>query len=63
MLAMVSQFSQRSDLPSFGHALNWIENLQDELRRDDEQSDDTLGESAQSDATPNIVEMASERAS
>jgi hypothetical protein len=63
MLAMVSQFSQRSDLPSFGHALNWIENLQDELRRDDEQSDDTLGESAQSDAAPSIVEMASERAS
>jgi hypothetical protein len=63
VLAMVSQYSGRDDLATYGHALGYIEGLQDELRRDDEPGDDTLGESAQSDAAPSIVEMASERAS
>ncbi len=63
MLAMVSQLSGRTDLQSYGHALGFIEGLQDELRRDDEPGDDALGEGAQPDATPNIVEMASAQAS
>ncbi len=63
MLAMVSQYSGRSDLATYGHALGYIENLQDELRRDDEQSEDAIEEGEQSGAVPNIVEMASARAS
>jgi hypothetical protein len=63
MLAMVSQYSGRSDLATYGHALGYIESLQDELRRDDEQSEDAIEEGEQSGAVPNIVEMASARAS
>jgi hypothetical protein len=61
-LVMVSQYSGRSDLATYGGAVEWIGLLQDALRRDDGSGDDTLNEGEQSDA-PSIVEMASERAS
>jgi len=60
-LALLSQHSGRSDLPTFGHALSYVQNLQNELRSntDDEGDDDAQGNHPP-DSEPSIVDMANE---
>lgn len=61
VLAMLAKHSGRDDLPSFGHAFRYVENLQAELRGDDDE--DEGAELSDAETAPNIVVMASERAS
>jgi hypothetical protein len=62
-LALVSQLSGRTDLQSYGHALSYIENLQDDLRRDEQSADAPEASGQSSEVAPSIVEMANARAS
>jgi hypothetical protein len=61
-LAMLAKYSGREDLPSFGHALGYVESLQNELRGDENDESDESDDAGESDA-PVLVEMATARMS
>jgi hypothetical protein len=60
-LALLGQFTQRNDLGSFRHARGWVEDLIAELLPEDDSEPEATQHPG--DAVPNILEMASARAS
>jgi hypothetical protein len=56
-LATLESYAQRTDLASLSHSVEWVMNLQDELRPEGDEGDDPNGGEAQP-GEPSILEMA-----